>query len=79
MLFLVRRIGFESPRDWERFEAELGKNSAREISAYFILDFNNGKDRDAIPAASDRLMPDLKSKCGVTEAHDRARSLPCQN
>ena len=46
MLFPVRLVSFEALRDWECFDADAGKDSAREIREYFIPDFSNWKDFD---------------------------------
>ena len=43
MLFPVRLVGF----DWECFDGDTGKDSAREISEYFIPDFSSWKDHDS--------------------------------
>jgi len=47
VLFLVRLVGFERLRDWECFDGDTGKDSAREIREYFIPDFSNWKDHDS--------------------------------
>jgi hypothetical protein len=41
MLFPMRLIGFETLRDWECFDADTGKDSAREIREYYIPDFSD--------------------------------------
>ena len=45
MLFPVRLVGFEVLRDWECFDGDTGKDSAREIREYFIPDLSNGIGR----------------------------------
>jgi hypothetical protein len=62
MLFPLRLVDFATLRDWERFDADTGKDSAREIREYFIPDFSIWKDHDAYKVAFDRLLRDLKSK-----------------
>ena len=37
-------VAFETLRDWECFDGDTGKDSAREIREYFIPDFSNWKD-----------------------------------
>jgi len=54
-LFPVRLVKFEALRDWECFDADTGKDSAREIREYFIPDFTNWKDHDAYRHAFERL------------------------
>jgi hypothetical protein len=46
MLFPVSLVGFEKVRDWECFDADTGKDSAREIREYFIPDFSEWKHHD---------------------------------
>lgn len=46
MLFPVRLVDFESS-DRECFDADTGKDSAREIREFFIPDFSRWKDHDA--------------------------------
>ena len=61
MLFPVRLVGFDELRDWECFDADTGKDSAREIREYFVPDFSNWKDHDAYRAALNRLLTDLRA------------------
>lgn len=61
MLFPVSLTRFETLRDWECFDADTGKDSAREIREYFIPDFSNWKDHDSYIKAFDRLVKDLKA------------------
>jgi uncharacterized protein YjbI with pentapeptide repeats len=64
MLFPVRLVDFETLRDWECFDADTGKDSAREIREYFIPDFSRWKDHDSYKKAFDRLLKDLTAKDG---------------
>ncbi len=59
VLFPIRLCSFETLRDWECFDADAGKDSAREIREYFIPDFSNWTDRDSYRLAFDRLLRDL--------------------
>ena len=61
VLFPVRLVEFETLRDWECFDSDTGKDSAREIREYFIPDFSNWKDHDSYQKGFDRLLKDLKS------------------
>lgn len=61
VLFPVRIVSYEAIRDWERFDADTGKDSAREIREYFIPDFGGWKDHDQYKESFDRLMLDLKT------------------
>ena len=62
VLFPVRLVLYEAIRDWECFDADTGKDSAREIREYFIPDFSNWKNYDAYQVAFQRLLRDLKPK-----------------
>ncbi|MFI5117348.1 MAG: toll/interleukin-1 receptor domain-containing protein [Terriglobales bacterium] len=61
VLFPVRLVEFDVLRDWECFDGDTGKDSAREIREYFIPDFSNWKDHDSYQTAFQRLVKDLKS------------------
>jgi TIR domain/Pentapeptide repeats (8 copies) len=61
VLFPVRLVGFERLRDWECFDGDTGKDSAREIREYFIPDFSNWKEHDSYQAGLGRLVSDLKA------------------
>ena len=61
VLFPIRLAPFETLRDWECFDADTGKDSAREIREYFIPDFSNWKDHDSYQEAFQRLIGDLKA------------------
>jgi TIR domain/Pentapeptide repeats (8 copies) len=62
VLFPIRLCSFETLRDWECFDTDTGKDSAREIREYFIPDFSNWKDHDSYQAAFERLLRDLKAE-----------------
>ena len=66
MLFPVRLVDFNTLRDWECFDADTGKDSAREIREYFIPDFSEWKDHDKYRKAFDRLLHDLKATGDAT-------------
>jgi hypothetical protein len=75
VLFPVRLVEFETLRDWECFDADTGKDSAREVRQYFITDFSRWKDHDAYQQAFDRLLRDLKKAADLTPgATDGKRS-----
>lgn len=62
ILFPIRLAPFETLRDWECFDADAGKDSAREIREYFIPDFSNWTNPDSYEEAFRRLIADLKSR-----------------
>jgi hypothetical protein len=61
VLFPIRLASFETLRDRECFDADTGKDSAREIREYFIPDFSNWRNHDSYQEAFQRLIADLKS------------------
>jgi uncharacterized protein YjbI with pentapeptide repeats len=69
MLFPLSLVPYTSLRQWKCFDADTGKDSAREIREYFIPDFSGWKDHDQYQKAFDQLMKGLK-------AEDAIRSLP---
>jgi TIR domain/Pentapeptide repeats (8 copies) len=60
MLFPVRLVDFETLRDWECFDADAGKDSAREIREFYIPDFSSWKDHDCYRREFEKLLRDLK-------------------
>ena len=63
MLFPISVVPFEQIKTWKNFDADTGKDSAREIREYFIPDFSNWKtDHDAYTKAFELLLKDLRSE-----------------
>jgi hypothetical protein len=62
ILFPVSLVPFSVIRGWECFDADTGKDSAREIREYFIPDFSDWKDRDSYQRGFERLLRDLKAR-----------------
>ena len=62
MLFPVALVPYAAVEDWECFDADRGKDSAREVREYFIPDFSNWKDHDSYQKAFTRLVADLKAE-----------------
>jgi hypothetical protein len=61
MLYPISVVPYDAFRDWECFDADAGKDSAREIREYFIPDFSNWKNHDSYQRAFERLLGDLKA------------------
>ena len=57
----IRLVSFDAIRTWEYFDADTGKDSAREIREFFIPDFSDWKNREAYRVAFQRLLRDLKA------------------
>lgn len=62
VLFPIRLVDFETIQQWECFDADTGKDSAKEIREYFIPDFSNWKNHDAYQQAFDRLLQHLNQE-----------------
>lgn len=62
MLFPISIVPFEEVKSWKLFDADRGKDSAREIREYFIPDFSNWKDHDSYQKVFQRLVGDLKAE-----------------
>jgi uncharacterized protein YjbI with pentapeptide repeats len=76
VLFPIRLAPFETLRDWECFDADTGKDSAREIREYFIPDFSNWKNHDSYQEAFSRLISDLKASDSAGIAGGRKPQFP---
>jgi TIR domain len=61
VLFPVSLVPFKKIRDWECFDADTGKDSAREIREYLIADFCKWKNHDAYQDEFTELLRDLKA------------------
>ncbi len=62
MLFPVSLAPYDPVvKDWECFDADTGKDSAREIREYYIPDFSSWKEHDSYQKAFQRLVGDLKA------------------
>jgi hypothetical protein len=62
MLFPLRLMDYEILRDWECFDTDTGKDSARELREYFIPDFSNWKEHDSYQRSLERLVNDLAAE-----------------
>ena len=54
--------GSAQGRGWESFDADTGKDLAREIREYFIPDFSNWTDQESYRKAFDQLLRDLRAE-----------------
>jgi TIR domain len=59
-LFPIRLIDMPTLRDWECFDADIGKDSAVEIREYFIPDFSGWENAEAFDRETMRLLKDFK-------------------
>jgi hypothetical protein len=60
-LFPISIVEFEKVKAWRRFDADTGKDLAKEVREYFIPDFSNWKEYDAFERAFGRLLRDLRA------------------
>ncbi len=63
-LFPVSLADWQTIKDWECFDADLGKDLAVEVREYFVPDFSNWKDHDSYQKAFERLLRDLRTEEG---------------
>jgi hypothetical protein len=61
-LFPITIVEFDKVKAWRRFDADTGKDLAKEVREYFIPDFSNWKDHDAFEKAFERLLRDLRAE-----------------
>jgi GAF domain-containing protein len=62
VLFPISLVPFDKIGDWKCFDADIGKDSAREIREYFIPDFSNWLDSESYCHAYAKLVRDLKAE-----------------
>jgi hypothetical protein len=62
VLFPISLVPFSRICEWKCFDADRGRDSAREVREYFIPDFTNWKAHDAYRQALERLVRDLQTK-----------------
>jgi uncharacterized protein YjbI with pentapeptide repeats len=60
VLFPISLVTFSQIRQWKLFDADTGKDAAREIREYFIPDFSTWKDHDQYQKAFERVLSSLK-------------------
>jgi hypothetical protein len=62
VLFPISLVPYTNIREWKCFDADTGKDSAREIREYHIPDFSDWKNHDQYQKAFERLVTDLKAE-----------------
>lgn len=60
VLFPIRLCGMEEIKKWKEFDADIGKDSAKEIREYMIPDFSDWKNPASYQKAFEKLLRDLK-------------------
>jgi uncharacterized protein YjbI with pentapeptide repeats len=64
IIFPIRLVDLAKIQEWECFDADMGKDAAREIREYFIPDFSHWQDESSYRPAFERLLKDLRSQEG---------------
>ena len=62
VLFPISLVPFDAIRAWKAFDADTGKDMAREIREYLVGDFSNWKDHDAFEKGFERLLLALRAE-----------------
>lgn len=62
VLFPISIVDFETIKQWECFDGDTGKDSAREIREYYIPDFSKWINHSDYQREFDRLLRDLKQE-----------------
>jgi len=70
MLFPVALVDYEAIQTWECFDADTGKDLARELREYYIPDFQNWKDQNTFEDSFQRLLRDLQAEESSVEQTD---------
>lgn len=60
VLFPIRLVPYDALRQWQAFDADTGRDLAREIREYFIPDFSGWQDDAAFEAAVAQLLSSLR-------------------
>ena len=59
-LFPIRLVSYDAIREWECFDADIGKDLAVEVREYYIPDFSSWQNPDDFERAYARLIGDLR-------------------
>ena len=62
VLFPISLVDYEKIKRWKFFDADTGKDSAKEIREYFIPDFSKWQNQEAYKLSFERLLQDLKAQ-----------------
>ena len=60
ILFPIRLVPFDAIRSWKAFDADVGKEMARELREYFIPDFTEWTNPRRYGETLDRVLRDLR-------------------
>jgi hypothetical protein len=62
VLFPISLVPFDTIREWKNFDADIVKDSAREIREYYIPDFSEWENQEKYQAAFEHLIRDLRDR-----------------
>jgi serine/threonine protein kinase len=62
ILFPIRIVSFDTLRRWQCFDADSGRDAAREIREYYIPDFMRWTDKTSYQHAFENLLADLRTE-----------------
>jgi uncharacterized protein YjbI with pentapeptide repeats len=68
VLFPVRLTSMDAITSWRCFDADIGKDSAKEIREYYIPDFSNWQDHDSFEREFAKLLKGLKQPRAIPKA-----------
>ncbi|MDP2721472.1 MAG: toll/interleukin-1 receptor domain-containing protein [Bacteroidales bacterium] len=60
VLFPISITSFDNLLEWEQFDSDLGKDLAKEIREFYVLDFENWKDEKKYGNSFDKLVEGLR-------------------
>ena len=72
--FPISLVPYRELQNWGYFDADVGKDSAKEIWEYFIPDFSNWKNYDSYRKAFDGLVQNLQAT-QKTPAHTQSNQI----
>ena len=72
ILFPISLCPFKEVREWECFDSDVGKDSAREIREYFIPDFSDWQD----PQKYQEMLTGLVRDLAVARKHHDTGTAP---
>jgi hypothetical protein len=61
-LFPIGLTDFSEIQKWKAFDADVGKDMAREVREYYVPDFSDWKNHDSYKKGFDRLLRDLQAE-----------------
>jgi TIR domain/Pentapeptide repeats (9 copies) len=76
VLFPIRLVSYEAIKKWESFDADIGRDSAKEVREYHIPDFSNWRNRVAYEEAFQRLLDDLSGAMGSSATSSTSAGSP---